>query len=76
MNEILQNFYGNKPEFEAVKEFMYTQVKKLALERLFEGKTDEANACAQAKNVVDRAFGELEELFKPIIKSKLTNKAR
>jgi len=76
MNELLQIFYSNKPEFEAVKLFLKQTTDKIALESLYEGKTDEANACAQASKVVGRAFSELEEMFKPIIKSSLTNKAR
>ena len=56
MNEILLQFYNNKPEFDAVHSFLTDTVKKLALEHLFEGKDSEAKACAQAKQVVDKAF--------------------
>jgi len=74
MNEILKQFYDNKPMLSEVKSFMEEMVKEHALSELFKG--HDAKPSAEAKVVVELAFSRLKELYEPKIKRTIINKSR
>jgi hypothetical protein len=64
MDNQLQLFYNNKPELNAVKQFLLDTVDKNALSMLYKG--EDAKPSAEARKVVELAFSELREMFEPI----------
>lgn len=58
---ILQNFYGNEAQREAVKAYMIETLAELAVERTFEGK--DVGGIKDAKECVDKMFDKLEVTY-------------
>jgi hypothetical protein len=62
MNDSLLNTFQNEPHTrEAVKEFMFAQLDKVALERVYE--RGDTQSIADAKEVIENVFIELKELY-------------
>lgn len=67
MNQ-LQTFYRNQSQRDSVKEFMFAMLREIAVEAAFEGKS--VGGIPEAKQVIDRAFDRLEEMYGKIEPSK------
>lgn len=67
----LQLFYADEPVRETVKAFMLTELNDMAVEAVFAKKPVEG--MAEAKELVERVFDKLKELYapkdKPVIES-------
>lgn len=73
MNQ-LQLFYENKALNTAVREFLRETMRKLIVEESLAGK--DASGHAKAQLVIDRAFSDLADAFKPKKPKNVINKAR
>jgi len=71
MNPVLRNFYSNEAERDAVKEFMIEVLKELAVERTFDGKP--VTGIPEARELVDRLFDKLQELYGKIKEPVISN---
>lgn len=65
--EILRQLYDNSSLCEATKAFLHQMVDKNALDELYQGR--DARASAEARKVIDKAFMQLEIMFRPIKKN-------
>ncbi len=72
--EALRQFYSNKIELEAVKEYLLQTLNKVALEKLFKG--EDAKPVAEARFVVETAFSNLKEMYEPKRKASNNSKSR
>lgn len=61
MEKYLNTFQNDEYVREAVKDFLTSQLNKLALERVYERKN--TNDVADAKEIIEKAFVELHELY-------------
>ena len=74
MIDLLKVFYENEHERETVKYFLLREMDKYALETVYN--KEDTKSIAQAKEVIDRAFIELEERYKKQKVVEVTNPAR
>jgi hypothetical protein len=63
MNIKLQSFYLDEPMREEVKTFMISLLEAETVQRVFSGKN--VVGILEAKELVDKSFSKLEELYKP-----------
>lgn len=63
MNIKLQQFYLDEPMREDVKAFMIALLEEETVRRVFSGKS--TVGILEAKELVDKSFSKLEELYKP-----------
>lgn len=61
MDNLLRQFNGDIGTKEALKEFVITVIEDEVIKRVFEGK--DASHCKDAKELIDRAFDELENKY-------------
>jgi hypothetical protein len=59
--QVLQQFYANKVEREAVQAFMIDCLEKITIERVFKG--EDVSGIKDARELVDRTFDELQVLY-------------
>lgn len=59
--QVLQQFYVNKVEREAVQAFMVECLGKIAVEKTFRG--EDTSGIKDARELVDRLFDELQLLY-------------
>ena len=59
----LQSFYLDEPMREDVKAFMISLLEEETVRRVFSGK--DVVGILEAKELVDKSFSKLEELYKP-----------
>jgi len=59
--KFLNQFHNDKHTREAVKEFFFSELDKLALERVYAG--GDVIGIADAKELLERSFIELRELY-------------
>jgi hypothetical protein len=59
-------FYANENEREAVKEFLINTLKDIAVEKTFN--KEDVSGIAEARQLVDKAFDRLSELYGKIDK--------
>lgn len=59
--KLLNNFHNDTHTRDAVKEFLFEYLNKVALERVFSKESTEG--IADAKEIIEEAFIELKELF-------------
>jgi len=59
--QVLQQFYANKVEREAVQAFMVDCLGQIAIEKTFKG--EDVSGIKDAKELVDRTFDELQLLY-------------
>lgn len=64
----LKKFWDDGVMSQVVKEFLFMHLDTLALERVYDLRPTEG--IADAKEVIDKAFDELDELFEPVEKKK------
>jgi hypothetical protein len=57
----LENFYRDSVMRETVKEFLIGQLKEMAVENAFEGKS--VVGIQEAKNCIDKSFNTLSEMY-------------
>lgn len=69
--EILQQFYENEAQREAVKEFMITVLGEMAIERAFDGKP--TSGIQEARECVEKSFDKLEEVYSTKEKAVINN---
>lgn len=68
---LLENFYRNSAEREAVKQFMIDYLKEMAAERAFEGKG--VVGIAEANELIGKSFNRLAEIYDIIKEPVITN---
>ena len=71
---MLNQFYNDEKTREAVKEFFFEQLDKLALEQVYEGK--DTQGVKTAKEAIERSFIELRELYEKKKQVNNVNEAR
>lgn len=74
METFLNKFHNDEYTREAVKSFLFEQLDKVALERVYNKESTEG--IADAKQVIENSFTELKELYSPNKKVEIVNKAR
>jgi len=74
MEKILNQFQNDEYTREAVKSFFLDQLDKVALERVYD--KGDTTGIADARQVIEKAFVELKELYSPDKKVDLVNLAR
>lgn len=66
---ILKQFHENIPLREAVRTFMLAMLREVAADRAFTGES--TTGIIEAKEVVDKSFDKLDELYGKIEKSEI-----
>lgn len=74
MSDLLRQFYNDETLREEVKAFLFQELDKYALEKVYEKK--DTQAIAEAKETIERAFSELEVLFSRKKDKEIINPAR
>lgn len=70
----LVNFYQDEITREEVKNFLFQECDRYALEKVYN--KEDTKGVAETKEVIERAFSELESLFKRKKEKEITNPAR
>lgn len=73
-NNAVQDFYRNKVMREAVQEYILTVLRKEAIDMVFE--RQDVSYIADAKDLLDKAFKQMELEFKPVKTNSTINEAR
>ena len=73
-NNLLGQFYNDEHTREAVKDFLVSNLEDMAIERVFSKK--DISGIADAKDVIEKAFIKLSEIYSPVEKTKVENNAR
>ena len=72
--DLLNQFYNDEHTREAVREFFLKELDKLALEQVYGGQ--ETSGIKDAREVIERSFIELKELYGKNKEAKNINPAR
>lgn len=73
-NNAVQDFYRNKVMREAVQEYILTVLRKEAIDMVFE--RQDVFYVADAKDLLDKAFKQMELEFRPAKTNSTINEAR
>lgn len=73
-NRAVQDFYRNKAMREAVQEYILTVLRKEAIDMVFE--RQDVFYIADAKDLLDKAFKQMEAEFRPAKTTSTINEAR
>jgi hypothetical protein len=74
MSTLLNQFYNDEHTREEVKEFLFQTLDKYALEKVY--KKEDTKSIAEAKETIEQAFSELQDLYAPKKKMEVINPAR
>lgn len=72
--DILHQFYDDSYTRDAVKKFLLEELDRYALEKVYEKK--DTHGIADAKESIDRAFTELQEMYEQNKRVEVVNEAK